>query len=127
MLEEMKGHASVGTGRHAAVRQAAKPRVLGGKRQSAFWRIGGDISRPATILLMIASLLAPLLIWALIVELGLVSRVALPSPVQVIQGARDMAADGTLGSATWTSVRRILIGFGISMAISIPLGLAMGS
>ncbi len=40
---------------------------------------------------------------------------------------RELIADGLIQGDAWASVRRITIGFGISVLIAIPLGLAMGT
>jgi NitT/TauT family transport system permease protein len=75
----------------------------------------------------VLSFLIPLAIWIALRATDVVSEIFLPGPAQVIQAGRDLISSGDLQADTWASVRRITIGFGISLAISIPLGLAMGT
>ena len=50
----------------------------------------------------------------------------LPSPAETWEGARDLAEDGTLFDSIVASGRRILIGWGLGLAVGIPVGLFMG-
>jgi NitT/TauT family transport system permease protein len=45
----------------------------------------------------------------------------------VWEAGMEMARTGTLAADTWASVRRILIGFGLAIAVSVPLGIVMGT
>ncbi|HEX6469579.1 MAG TPA: ABC transporter permease [Streptosporangiaceae bacterium] len=51
----------------------------------------------------------------------------LPTPAATWQAALDMAKSGELFTDTAASVQRVLLGFGLAMVISIPLGFAMGT
>jgi NitT/TauT family transport system permease protein len=83
---------------------------------------------PATRwILRIASVAVPLTVWIVLSESGAVDAKFLPSPLDVVAAGWDMLRSGELGTDTWASVRRILLGFGIAAAISIPLGFAMGA
>ena len=131
MLDELKGQAvsanartRISAGRE---RNEANARALGGKRQSVFWRIRGDISPPLTLVLMVLSLVLPLLTWQFLRTSGLVNPIFLPSIPSVVNAGKEMLLNGQLESDTWVSVRRVGIGFGLAMAVSIPLGLSMGS
>jgi NitT/TauT family transport system permease protein len=75
----------------------------------------------------VLSFLIPLAIWIALRATDAVSEIFLPGPAQVIQAGRDLVSSGDLQADTWASVRRIGLGFSISLAISIPLGLAMGT
>ena len=49
-----------------------------------------------------------------------------PSPAAVWEAGVEMARAGTLATDTWASVQRILIGFGLAILVSVPLGIVMG-
>jgi NitT/TauT family transport system permease protein len=55
------------------------------------------------------------------------SPVLLPSPQQVAQYLWEALSDGTLLSATMVTMRRLLIGYAIGVAIGLPLGLLSSS
>ena len=125
MLDRLEIRAA--QGRAAAEDSGLKPRQLGGKRPSSFWRIRGEISPPLHAVLVIAAFAIPIGLWALLRATGAVNPIFLPSIPEVLQSARDLIQDGQIFSDTLASSRRVFIGFGIAIAISIPLGLSMGS
>ena len=49
-----------------------------------------------------------------------------PTPWQVVAGALELAADGTLAEHVRASLMRVGIGFGLAALVGIPLGLWMG-
>jgi NitT/TauT family transport system permease protein len=49
-----------------------------------------------------------------------------PTPWQVVTGALELAADGTLWEHIGASLYRVGIGFGLALLVAIPLGLWMG-
>lgn len=111
----------------ASTRSEARPRTLGGKRASTFWRIRGEISPRLHTVLLAGSLLVPLAAWWALRQSGAVNPIFLPSFSEVISSAKEMASSGQLASDAWASSRRVFIGFGIALVVSVPLGLAMGS
>ena len=62
-------------------------------------------------------------IWHFIVQAGVWSSVLIPSPQSVAQYLVAAAKDGTLFQATTVTVRRLLAGYFIGIAIGLPLGL----
>jgi NitT/TauT family transport system permease protein len=62
-------------------------------------------------------------IWHFIVQAGIWSPVLLPSPKSVGEYLVGAARDGTLLQATAVTVRRLLVGYFIGIAIGLPLGL----
>ncbi len=69
-------------------------------------------------LLGVVALLA---IWQIAAWAGWISPKVLAGPVDVAATFRDLVADGTLGSAVWASLQRVVIG----MAIGIPIGVLL--
>ena len=51
----------------------------------------------------------------------------LPSPQSTIAALGEMWTEGTLATDFWASFERILIGYGISVAIGVVVGVAVGS
>lgn len=66
-------------------------------------------------------------LWSFVTYSGLIPPFYLPSPTQVIQSALDMAREGGLLDDTLASVSRVTLGFLVSAAVGIPLGILMGS
>jgi NitT/TauT family transport system permease protein len=62
-------------------------------------------------------------IWHFLVKAGVYSPVLLPSPQSVGEYLVGAARDGTLLEATSVTVRRLLVGYVIGIAIGLPLGL----
>jgi NitT/TauT family transport system permease protein len=94
---------------------------------TVFWRVRDEIPRPLELTLIVISVLTPLLIWTVLALTGAVNPIYLPSPASVAGAASEMLASGQLAGDTWASAQRVLIGFGIAVLISVPLGLAMGT
>lgn len=74
------------------------------------------------LLLSTISVVAGIGIWWLLS----VSGFRLPTPVEVVVRAGELAADGTLGSDIVASLTRVLIGFALGTAVAIPVGFLMG-
>jgi NitT/TauT family transport system permease protein len=64
-------------------------------------------------------------VWQLIAWLELKPSYVLPGPGPVLSRLAEDVADGTLLSATWTTMRRALVGFGLALVIGVLLGLAV--
>lgn len=77
--------------------------------------------------LSMGSFLLILLVWAILTYSGLVDKVFLPSPGQVIQAIRDMWAEGTLFYYTWMSTYRVLVGWALSVLLAVPLGMMLAT
>jgi NitT/TauT family transport system permease protein len=95
-------------------------------RRARLWAIRAPIPRPWRIALIICSVLVPLIAWVAVSATGTVPEQFLPSPRAVWEAGLEMARSGTLATDTWASVQRILIGFGLAIVVSVPLGLVMG-
>lgn len=89
--------------------------------------IRAPISAPARRTLVAGSVLVPLVAWLLLSVSGAVEDRFLPSPAAVWTAGLEMINNGQLVSDTWASLRRVLIGFGAALAVSVPLGLLMGT
>jgi NitT/TauT family transport system permease protein len=103
------------------------PRRRTARRAPAVLAIRTPLSRRARALLVTASVVAPVVAWLLLGASGVVEARYLPTPVEVWQAGVEMARSGQLATDTWATVRRILVGFGLAVLVSVPLGIAMGS
>ena len=63
------------------------------------------------------------LLWELAVRSGRWSAVLLPSPVSVAEYLLASIRDGTLLESAWITLKRLLVGYFLGLAIGLPLGL----
>lgn len=67
-----------------------------------------------------------LLCWGLLTYTGLVKSFFLPSPTKVASSIITLLVEGSLLRDIAVSVYRILLGFIVALAVSLPLGIALG-
>jgi NitT/TauT family transport system permease protein len=99
-------------------------------RRSLWQRLAtpfGDIPPSLSVLAGIAVWLAVLLAWAIAAYGKYVSEIFLPEPGAVVRRFFTLAADGSLWVHVWASVKVVLLGFIVSSAVAVPLGLYMGT
>jgi ABC-type nitrate/sulfonate/bicarbonate transport system permease component len=60
-------------------------------------------------------------------EQRFVSPVILPSPLEVARSFNALWNERALGASIVATLRRVLIGFGLAIAVGVPLGIAAGS
>jgi len=70
---------------------------------------------------------APLLGWWALASSGAVDPVFLPAPLDVLRAGRELLASGDLVRDALASLERVALGFGLAIAVSVPLGLLIGS
>jgi NitT/TauT family transport system permease protein len=75
--------------------------------------------------------LAPPVAAAILIAIWWIAVVAsesviFPTPLQVVTGLAEMARDGSLWKHIASSLFRVAAGFGLAVAIGVPLGLVMG-
>ncbi|MFN8121279.1 MAG: ABC transporter permease [Thermoleophilia bacterium] len=97
-----------------------------GRPQHQLLRIREDISTAWRAGLIVTGLVVLALLW-LFMATGGSSGTLVPTPAETFDGLRRLYDDGYLFGDIWASVRRILIGYAISMAIAVVLGVLMGS
>lgn len=93
------------------------------RARSTVRRIGGALLTTAGKLVAIAVLLG---IWEAAPRLGLVDATFLPPFTTVLGAWWDLAGNGQLASNTEASLVRSLSGFGLAVAVAVPLGLLIG-
>lgn len=87
----------------------------------------GDISKLTYIGLAIVSFSIILGLWFYAVYVTKVDSMFLPSPIKTLESAKNMFLNGGFVTDIRMSVQRVLIGFIISAAVGIPLGLLIGT
>ncbi|MFF7308892.1 ABC transporter permease subunit [Streptomyces sp. NPDC008137] len=73
-----------------------------------------------------AAIVALLLVWETAPRLGLVDRTFLPPVSEVARAWWELAADGSLADNARASLVRSFSGFGLAVAVAVPLGLLIG-
>ncbi len=75
----------------------------------------------------VLGILTVLVVWQLIAVSGSVDKLFLPSPAAVLAAGSAQAEAGILLADAIASIGRVLGGYALSMLVSLPLGIAMGS
>ncbi len=88
---------------------------------------GHKIGRHKNLVISIISVLVFVTLWETVGRLGLISPVFLPTPSMIFQEGVMLFQHGIIQADILASTRRVLIGFGISALLAIPLGLLMGT
>ena len=83
------------------------------------------MNRLSYVMLAVAGFLFVLVIWSLLTYTGIVSPLFLPTPTQVLYSLSLLFFDENLINDVGASIVRILLGFLISVIISLPLGFAI--
>jgi NitT/TauT family transport system permease protein len=76
--------------------------------------------------LRVAALVALLVLWELLTRTGRIPALFLPSPLGVIEAGVEMLRSGELLTHVATSLRRIVLGFGLGALGGVSVGLAVG-
>jgi len=96
-------------------------------RRPGVWSIRGPLSRRQYWLLATVGLLVPLLAWWGLASLGLVDRVFLPAPGDVLQRLLTWYTDDELLADIGISIYRVVAGFALSAVLALPLALLIGT
>lgn len=106
------------------------------KGRPSLWALRSSIPEGTGRLLGVASIALLLIAWCIcsyvtVTREGkvepLISHFFLPPPDQVLRSLLYLIFERDLFGAVWVSIKRILIAFGLSVVIALPLGIAMGS
>lgn len=89
-------------------------------------RRAGEPPRWLATLQRLGAVLGALLLWELVARYGPWPDYLLPGPVEVGRSLVGMAVDGRLAKGVLVSLGRLLRGYGITLGVGIPLGVAMG-
>jgi NitT/TauT family transport system permease protein len=103
------------------------PRRRPARRARAALAIRKPLPRRTYLILVAVSLAGPVVGWLVLGATGAVDPRFLPSLGHVWRAGLDMAADGQLAGDAWATVQRIAAGYGLAVAVSVPLGILMGT
>jgi NitT/TauT family transport system permease protein len=93
----------------------------------SLWVIRGSLSRNAYILLALAGFVLPIAAWWLLSISGLVEKVFMPGPIDVLTRTLAWFKDEALMGDIWISTYRVFAGFALSAILAIPLGVLIGT
>lgn len=123
MVTQMSGEPPAKTG---LTRPAARPVAKQARRRRSSG-IGVPIARSRFLMIAVAVFVGLGLAWWAATGLEWVKPIFLPSPGSVATQIAKLATDGTLWIDLTASAYRISIGFLIASALSIPIGVLIGS
>lgn len=83
--------------------------------------------RLAAVVVGTASIVAFLALWEALTRLGMIDRSILPPPSVIGRQLLRRLEDGTLLGHALASGVRVLVGFSLSAAVAVPLGVLLGS
>jgi NitT/TauT family transport system permease protein len=98
-----------------------------GRRQSALWRIGGTLDTRWRVGLAVVGVGSVLAVWAVAAASVKEGGTLLPTPLATGHALVNLWSDGVLRSDLWASSFRIGVGYGLSVAIGIVGGVAIGT
>lgn len=97
--------------------------TLARSRSAVPWQVS---ERARRWLIGVGAIIAALVVWQLVGDLGIVQKAYIGAPVSTLVAGKTMVADGELWSNSQNSLIAFAIGFGLSILIGVPVGLAMG-
>jgi len=109
------------TGRSKSVTTAVR-----GRRQSSLLRIRGELGLGWKIGLGALGVAAFITLWAVKAHL-MHQKSVLPTPAATWSALLELKSDGILSTDLWASLQRVLIGYSISVAIGMVVGIAIGT
>jgi len=106
----------------------ALPRRRAPRPRPAAFTLRVPLGRRPRLLVLAVAVLGPLAAWWALSVSGLVKpALYLPTPPATLRAGLDMLSTGQLYSDAAASVGRVALGFGLAVAVSVPLGIVMGS
>jgi len=109
--------------RHAI--EPPRPRAARAKR--ALWSVRGEMPRSTYLLFAVLGLLIPLLAWWALAASGIVDRVFMPGPLDVVRRLAVWWGSDGLPGDIGISIYRVCAGWALSAILAVPLGLMIGT
>ena len=98
-----------------------------GKRVRNLWRLQRAIPAPAYWGIEALVILVLALVWGVLTYGGFVNPLFLPTPSAIFARAVELASTGVLWGDAAVSFYRVTVGFLVSSAVAVPLGVLMGT
>lgn len=89
--------------------------------------IRGHLSHRTYLLFALVGMLIPLAAWWWLAGSGLMDKVFMPGPMDVVSRVYTWFKDDDLINDMWISTYRVVAGFALSAVLAIPLGIMIGS
>lgn len=93
----------------------------------SIWVIRGHLSRRDYLLFALAGMLLPLAAWWWLSGSGLMDKVFMPAPMDVLSRVYTWYKNDGLLHDMWISTYRVVAGFALSAVLALPLGIMIGS
>jgi NitT/TauT family transport system permease protein len=93
----------------------------------SLWVVRGQLSRRGYLLFAMAGMLLPFTAWWWLSDSGLMDKVFMPGPMDVVTRLYTWFTEDHLASDIWISTCRVVAGFAISALFALPLGIMIGS
>jgi NitT/TauT family transport system permease protein len=107
---------------------SALPRRRAPRPRPVAFTLRVPLGRRTRLIVLAVAVLGPLASWWLLSVSGLVKpALYLPTPPATLRAGLDMLSTGQLYSDAAASMGRVGVGFGLAVAVSVPLGIVMGS
>lgn len=97
------------------------------QRKRRFWTIRGHLSRKEYLALAVLGMVLPFVGWWWLATSGLMEKVFMPSPLDVITRIHTWFMEDNLMGDAWISIYRVTAGFILSAVFALPLGLMIGT
>jgi len=96
-------------------------------RQTRLWAIRGQLTRRQYLFFASLGFILPFLGWWWLASSGLMERVFMPTPLDVLHRVWIWFSEDDLAGDAWISIFRVIAGFVISAVLAIPLGVYIGT
>jgi NitT/TauT family transport system permease protein len=110
----------ISTGQESARKQRSRPP----QRQ---WSIRGTLGGRQYAICAVIGIAAPLLLWVFLNQAGIVPKLFMPGPLDVVKRLWSWIANEGFAADLGISLERVSLGFLTSLAIALPLGLLAGT
>jgi len=105
----------------------APPRRRATRAKRALWSVRGEMPRSTYLLFALLGLLIPLLAWWALAASGIVDKVFMPGPLDVVHRLATWWGNDGLSSDIAISIYRVCAGWALSALFAVPLGLLIGT
>lgn len=93
----------------------------------SIWTVRGHLKHRTYLIFALVGLLLPFAGWWWLADSGLMDKVFMPSPMDVLARVYTWYENDNLLNDMWISTYRVVAGFVLSAVIAIPLGLMIGT
>lgn len=96
-------------------------------RKRKLWTIRGHLNHREFLFFAAVGMIVPFIGWWLMANSGVMDKVFLPSPMDVLTRVYHWYEDDDLMGDAWISIYRVTVGFLLSAILAVPLGVMIGT